>query len=128
MNLSLESQPGFEAEGESYFDPKQRPVDLTHLCRYTMGNSALEREVLELFRRQTRVYFNKLSAAQSEEAWQEAARVLKGSARSVGAWPLLRTAETAEQLGDATSERRTEILRVMANQIDDANQFIDGIL
>ncbi len=129
MNLRLESRPDAEAEPESYFDPKHRPVDLTHLSRYTMGNSAVEREVLELFRRQVRLYFDKLSRATNGDSWRAAARVLKASARSVGAWQLLRTAETAEQLpGSLFAGRRDDLLRVLAEQIEEANHFIDGIL
>ena len=129
MNLSLESRPDTEGGTESYFDPKQRPVDLTHLSRYTMGNSVIEREVLELFRRQTRLYFDKLSRATTDESWCEAARVLKASARSVGAWQLLRTAETAEQMtAIALSSARPEILRIFADQIEEANQFIKELL
>lgn len=129
MNLSLESRPDEEADAESYFDPKQRPVDLTHLSRYTMGNSAIEREVLELFRRQTRLYFEKLSQATSNDSWREAARVLKASARSVGAWQLLQTAQTAEQISpNGFDTQRQEVLRAFADQIEEANHFIDSIL
>ncbi len=129
MNLSLECRPSAEAEAESYFDPKQRPVDLTHLSRYTMGNAALEREVLELFRRQTRLYLDKLSRATTDEAWREAVRVLKASARSVGAWQLLRTADTAERI---TASRflaeREGLLRSLSDDIEEAHVFIDGVL
>jgi hypothetical protein len=129
MNLSLECRPVTEAETESYFDPKQRPVDLTHLSRYTMGNSAVEAEVLDLFRRQTRLYFDKLSRAGGDDEWRTAVRVLKASARSVGAWQLLRAAEAAERLSsDALVARREETLRVLAAQIEEATQFIDSIL
>ena len=129
MNLSLECRPVTEAETESYFDPKQRPVDLTHLSRYTMGNSAVEAEVLDLFRRQTRLYFDKLSRAGSDDEWRAAVRVLKASARSVGAWQLLRAAEAAELLSShALVLEREDALRSLAEQIEAANLFIDAIL
>jgi hypothetical protein len=129
MNLSLECRPVTEAETESYFDPKQRPVDLTHLSRYTMGNSAVEAEVLDLFRRQTRLYFDKLSRAGGEEEWRTTVRVLKASARSVGAWQLLRAAEAAELLSShALVLEREDALRSLAEQIEAANLFIDAIL
>jgi hypothetical protein len=129
MNLSLECRPVTEAETESYFDPKQRPVDLTHLSRYTMGNSAVEAEVLDLFRRQTRLYFDRLSRAGSEDEWRAAVRVLKASARSVGAWQLLRASEAAELLSShALVLEREDALRSLAEQIEAANLFIDAIL
>ena len=41
-----------------------RPVDLVHLSRYTLGERALEREVLELFCTQSAIYLERLRAAQ----------------------------------------------------------------
>ncbi len=129
MNLSLNHRPDAEAEAERFFDPNHGPVDLNHLSRYTMGDAAIEREVLELFRRQMRVYFDKLAQSENEALWQEAARVLKASARSVGAWQLLKTIETGEkpyQSGTACS--RQEFLRALSGQIEEAILFIDSIL
>jgi len=42
--------------------PSSRPVDLVHLSRYTLGERALEREVLELFCIQSLVYLERLRA------------------------------------------------------------------
>ncbi len=129
MELTLYARPEVEAEPEAHFAPKSRPVDLAHLSRYTMGNSAVEREVLELFRRQTRLYFDKLSRAATEDAWREAARVLKASARGVGAWQILETADTAEQLAaTGTESARHELLRALSDQIQQANEFIESVL
>ena len=128
MNLSLEIRPEPGAEADSCFDPKRRPVDLTHLARYTMGNTAIEQEVLDLFRRQTRLYFDKLSVAATAEAWRDAARVLMASAQSIGAWQLLRAAEMAERLNFASSlPLRHELLRMLKDEIDEANQFLDSL-
>ncbi|MGB0085749.1 MAG: Hpt domain-containing protein [Rhodomicrobiaceae bacterium] len=129
MELTLYTSPDIEVEPEAHFAPKSRPVDLAHLSRYTMGNSAVEREVLELFRRQTRLYFDKLSRAVTEDAWREAARVLKASARGVGAWRILETAEAAERLASVgTESARHELLRALSGQIDQANEFIESVL
>lgn len=129
MNLSLENRPVEEAVTESYFDPKRQPVDLVHLSRYTMGNNTIEREVLELFKRQTRLYFDKLSQSANDDSWREAARVLKASARSVGAWQLLQTAEIAETLAmKECSHDKQSILQALADHIREANDFIDSIL
>jgi phage-related baseplate assembly protein len=129
MNLSTHHRLVTEAEPEAHFVFKDRPVDLTHLARYTMGNDAVEREVLELFRRQTRLYFDRLSQAGSDDAWREAARVLKASARGVGAWQILETAQAAEQLFPMNNGRaRAEILRSLSRQVEEATQFIDSLL
>jgi HPt (histidine-containing phosphotransfer) domain-containing protein len=129
MNLSLEIRPDDEAVTESSYDPKRRPVDLAHLSRYTMGNNAIEREVLELFKRQTRLYLDRLSQSTSDDGWREAVRVLKESARSVGAWQLLKTAEAAEGLSlSGFSDNRQSLLHALADQIQEANTFIDSVL
>jgi hypothetical protein len=129
MELSTQDRPSMEAEAEPFFFFKDRPVDLTHLARYTMGNAVVEREVLELFRRQTRLYFDRLSRATSDDSWREAARVLKASARGVGAWQILQSAETAERLTlSSPRSSRDDVLRSLASQIDEAMQFLDSLL
>lgn len=129
MELSLENTDDLPAETESRFAFRHRPVDLTHLSRYTLGNSELEHEVLELFRRQTRLYFDKLARASDDDAWRAAARVLKASARGVGAWQILQSAEDAEQLPPGRSqEAREDILRILDDQIREANRFIESVL
>jgi hypothetical protein len=129
MELSLENSVEIPAETESRFAFRHRPVDLAHLSRYTLGNNVLEHEVLELFRRQTRIYFDKLSRATNDDSWREAARVLKASARGVGAWQILQTAEEAEQLASGGSGAAKEkILRALDVQIREANQFIESVL
>lgn len=129
MELSLENADDLPAETETRFAFRHRPVDLTHLSRYTLGNSELEHEVLELFRRQTRLYFGKLATSRDDDAWREAARVLKASARSVGAWQILQSAEDAEKLSPNRSQTaRDDILRILDDQIHEANRFIEGVL
>lgn len=128
MELSLETEHDTQTETECRYAFRHRPVDLAHLSRYTMGNSVLEREVLELFKRQTRLYFDKLSRAGSGDAWCEAARVLKASARGVGAWQILESAEAAESLTGGPDGARAEILRTLDAQIREANRFIESVL
>jgi hypothetical protein len=129
MELSLHSAEGFEVEEDERFAFRHRPVDLAHLSRYTMGNTVLESEVLELFRRQMRLYYEKLRGAQDAEAWREAASVMKASARGVGAWQILLTAETAEKLAVLpATEARDELLATLQTQIEEADGFIRSVL
>lgn len=128
MELTLQSADEFKAEMDEKYAFRHRPVDLAHLARYTMGNNVLEREVLELFRRQSRIYFNRLSNAADDSAWREAAGVLRSSARSAGAWQILATAETAERLPAAASPVvREELLACLRAQIDEADRFIASL-
>lgn len=129
MELTLQNATELNAEAEESLAFRSRPVDLAHLSRYTMGNSVLEREVLELFRKQTKLYFDKLCRVQDDTAWREAARVLKTSARGVGAWQILHTAEMAERLTMAPAQGvRDELLATLKVQIDDAHAFIETAL
>jgi HPt (histidine-containing phosphotransfer) domain-containing protein len=81
--------------------PSTRPVDLVHLSRYTLGERALEREVLELFCAQALVYLERLRAARSDKDWKDAAHSLKGSATAIGAWRAAEAAQRAEALSGA---------------------------
>ncbi len=78
--------------------PSSRPVDLVHLSRYTLGERALEREVLELFCTQSLVYLERLREAESDKDWKDVAHSLKGSASAIGAWRAAEAAQRAEAL------------------------------
>lgn len=74
------------------------PVDLAHLRRYTLGQAALEREVLGLFVQQLAHTIASMRMARTATDWRFASHALKGSGRAVGAWPLAQLAEQAEKL------------------------------
>jgi HPt (histidine-containing phosphotransfer) domain-containing protein len=74
------------------------PIDHAYLGRFTQGNAALEREVLELFAEMIPRYLEDLRAAATRRAWQDAAHTIKGSAAAVGALRVARFAEMAEKL------------------------------
>ncbi|MFN0264159.1 Hpt domain-containing protein [Tepidamorphus sp. 3E244] len=76
-----------------------REIDLVHLARQTLGDVALEREILSLFVVQSQVYLLRLQAAESQRDWSRAVHTIKGSAKGIGAFPLARAAEAAEALG-----------------------------
>lgn len=76
-------------------------IDHAHLARYTLGDRALEVEVLELFVGEAPRTLARLRAACEAEhvpqkEWQLASHTLKGSARAVGAWKVADHAEAAE--------------------------------
>jgi HPt (histidine-containing phosphotransfer) domain-containing protein len=90
-------------------------IDRTYLARFTLGNTALEREVLELFASQAPQYLERLGSAVSACDFAEAAHALKGSAAAVGARPLARLAERAQRLDPnlAPPEREAQRAWVM---------------
>ena len=93
------------------------PIDLKHLRRYTLGDRALEHEVLELFLAQLPATIASLGAAASDRDWHMAAHTLKGSGRAVGAWRIARLAEQAER--SKTWKSPTQLQQMMA-MIEDA--------
>ena len=116
-------------ETDNYKAMTNRPVDLVHLARYTLGDRALEREVLALFRTQSLIYLQRLKEAGEDKAWQDAAHTIKGSARGIGAWRVARTAEAAEALDGAEREREGgEVLETLERRISEANSYIGTLL
>ena len=100
------------------------PIDHAHLARYTMGNRALEIEVLQLFAGQAPSTLRDLETADGPKAWHMAAHTLKGSARAVGAGRVAVAAEAAEAAGIADPGRRQTIARLKA-ALDDAVAYIE---
>ena len=86
-------------------DGNHRPtvIDEHHLRRMTLGDHRLEREVLELFLRQTTLMLNRIVGAEPPLA-AAAAHTLKGSARGIGAWRVARAAELVEQAAGGDGE------------------------
>ena len=75
-------------------------IDEHHLGRMTLGDRRLEREVLELFVRQTTIMLNRIAGAEPALA-AATAHTLKGSARGIGAWRVARAAELLESAAGA---------------------------
>jgi HPt (histidine-containing phosphotransfer) domain-containing protein len=76
----------------------RQPINRGYLARFTLGNLALEREVLQLFAQQMPTYLEQLRRAQTEQEWKLAAHTIKGSALAIGADRLASVAQLAECL------------------------------
>ena len=76
-------------------EPDDRPIDLVHLARMTLGERSLEREVLQLFDRQSTLLLARMRSA-APVGVATLAHTLKGSARGIGAWRVARAAEALE--------------------------------
>lgn len=102
-----------------------KPIDLTYLGRFTLGDRALESEVLALYVKHAPQYLAGLANAATAKAWHDAAHTLKGASRGIGAWRVARCAETAERLRfDTDFDRRTFALDSAAEAMDEAIGFI----
>jgi HPt (histidine-containing phosphotransfer) domain-containing protein len=91
----------------------ERPIDLVHLARMTLGDRGLEREVLALFDRQATVLMSRMRAA-SPGAVTSVAHTLKGSARGVGAWRVAAAAEAVELAASGEGDLSAAITRLAA--------------
>ena len=104
------------------------PVDLGHLRRYTMGDHALEVEILGLFSEQLPITIGALKNAPSAKEWGIAAHTLKGSARAVGAWSLATIAESAEKLQRLPDAgERGQVVRRLEEAAGEARAYIASL-
>lgn len=118
-----------DAQKQSQKPEFDRPVDLVHLARYTLGNRSLEREVLVLFHAQCEIYLQRLKEAVDDKGWAEAAHTIKGSARGIGAWPIAKSAESAETLmGAARESGCRDALRELETLTLEAKGYIESLL
>ncbi len=74
---------------------KNRPIDLVHLAKQTMGDKALEIEVLQMFARQARACLQEIASGEAARVGAAAHR-LKGAASAVGAFRVSEAAEAVE--------------------------------
>jgi HPt (histidine-containing phosphotransfer) domain-containing protein len=97
---------------------RDRPIDLVHLSRQTLGDQALEQEVLGLMDRQIVAFTGRLELATDDER-HHIAHALKGAARNVGAFALANAAEAVE-----LAPRNTEALAGFTTEMARTAAFI----
>jgi HPt (histidine-containing phosphotransfer) domain-containing protein len=82
---------------------KEPILDEAHLQRTTLGDRGLEREVLQIFVRQSAIMLGRIADGERVAA---AAHTLTGSARGIGAWRVARAAERLERASGEGSEEK----------------------
>jgi HPt (histidine-containing phosphotransfer) domain-containing protein len=95
--------------------PDDRPIDLVHLARMTLGERSLEREVLSLFDRQSTLLLARMRSA-APAGILTLAHTLKGSARGIGAWRVARAAEALEVADAANGGAALDALDAATNE------------
>lgn len=108
----------------SSIEPDDRPIDLVHLARMTLGERSLEREVLQLFDRQSTLLLTRMNSA-APAGVVTLAHTLKGSARGIGAWRIARAAEAVETAGP---DQLKAALETLAAATEEARAVIADLL
>ena len=105
--------------------PDDGSIDFEHLQRMTLGDAAIEQEVLAMFSAQSDRLVQTLAAMPADAS--ALAHTLKGSARAIGAFAVADAAARLEaaiardfdtsaalaDLGEAVAEARAEIVAVL---------------
>ena len=92
-------------------------LDRAHFDHMTGGDTALQAEIVVLFRAQVAAWTQLLSAGAN---WREAAHTMKGSARGIGLWPLAEACEAAERVADGDGPALARALNDLHAALDTA--------
>jgi HPt (histidine-containing phosphotransfer) domain-containing protein len=107
--------------------PMERPIDLEHLSRMTLGERSLEREVLELFERQAGMLLPRMRQS-SPAHIAAAAHTLMGSARGIGAWSVARAAERVEAAASSSANGIEDAVTALGVSVNEARTVIADLL
>ena len=105
--------------------PDDGPIDIAHLRRMTLGDAALEREVLTMFSAQASRLAKDLAAMPADAP--ALAHKLKGSARAVGAFTVADAAAHIETLIRSGSDP-AEALGELDDAVAQARAAIEAML
>jgi HPt (histidine-containing phosphotransfer) domain-containing protein len=98
-------------------------IDLAHLAEMTLGDRRLQRQVLELFERQSELLMARMREVEPP-CVASLAHTLCGSARSIGAW---RVAAAAEALERSAAQRERPRLARLLDAVTEARVAIAGL-
>jgi HPt (histidine-containing phosphotransfer) domain-containing protein len=104
--------------------PNDGPIDIAHLRRMTLGDAALEREVLTMFSAQAARLARALAAMPSDAP--ALAHRLKGSARAIGAFAVADAAGQLEMMSGGGNP--SGALSELDDAIAEARAAIDDFL
>lgn len=101
------------------------PIDLVALAGNTLGNRDLEREVLRMFKAQSRSMMSRISSEMTPAVRSDLIHTLKGSARAVGA---LQVALVCEGIEAELAADHDPTLISLKQAVADANGYIEDLL
>jgi HPt (histidine-containing phosphotransfer) domain-containing protein len=107
--------------GQTCPPARGRPIDLAHLSRQTLGDRAIEQEVLALFMQQANTVRDRIAQATPAER-SLLAHGLRGSSAGIGAFAI---AEIAKEIEHDPHDK--SLVLKLAARIDDVRDFIAAI-
>ena len=121
-----------QAAVSSYERAKPEALDVTvldrdHLARMTFGDRSLEREVLELFERQSELLPERMRASEPA-AIATLAHTLKGSAVGIGATRVASAAAEVEATAQAKSGESSRAIEELAQAVEEARAAISALI
>lgn len=127
MSLALANR--IESATDNFERPVDEPVlDREYLAKFTLGDAALEQEVLQLFRDHSVVQLAQLrDAAGDPKRWHDASHGIKGSARGIGAKALGQAAAHAENDKDQSAATHLRHVDLIAERLQATYAAIDGL-
>lgn len=105
-----------------------RPIDLVHLARQSLGDPGLEEEILRMFDQMVGIYMSRVREAASVGNVAGNLHALKGAAAGVGAVSIASLAELAE--GEMSGDGRLGAERVadLSHAVEEVRAFIADLL
>ena len=107
--------------------PEVAVLDRDHLARMTFGDRSLEREVLQLFDRQSELLLDRMRVS-GPAAIATLAHTLKGSAVGIGATRVARAAAEAEVVVRANPGESDRVIAELAQAVDEARAEISALI
>jgi len=119
----LQARPQKPCDGAAATSSAASPIDLVHLSRQSLGDRALELNLLALFERQACHIMEQLTGeGLSEAKRRDHVHTLKGSARAIGALAVATDAQTYEGICSA------DALNALSGSVDAARAAIAELL
>ncbi len=105
-----------------------RPIDLVYLARQTLGDPALEAEILVLFAKMAKSYVDRVTDSLDGTEIAHGLHALKGAAAGIGAAAIAMEAAAAEAELQETGRLSAERMGDLSIAVEETLTFIDHLL
>lgn len=102
-------------------------LDIEHFRNMTGDDTALQAEIIALFRGQAQIWRCLIMPSSPLQTWCDAVHTVKGSARSLGLWGLAEACERAEAAGKAGAPGSPAIAHAIAQVRAALDQALDAL-